>query len=80
MAGHLGHERVTTQNLKVVRVDVEQGLILIKGSVPGPDQGWVIVQDAKKTKAPDGLPYPAAVRTGAAVEAVAEPAVTETQE
>ncbi|WP_420245585.1 50S ribosomal protein L3 [Roseiterribacter gracilis] len=80
MAGHLGAERVTTQNVKVVRVDVEQGLILIKGSVPGPDQGWVIVQDAKKTKAPAGLPYPAAVRKGAAVEAAAEPAVTETQE
>jgi large subunit ribosomal protein L3 len=80
MAGHLGHERVTTQNVKVVRVDVEQGLILIKGAVPGPDQGWVIVQDAKKTKAPEGLPYPAAVRKGAAVEAAAEPAVTETQE
>ncbi|MDB5367255.1 MAG: ribosomal protein [Rhodospirillales bacterium] len=81
MAGHLGHERVTTQNLKVVRVDVEQGLILIKGSVPGPDKGWVIVQDAKKTKAPDGLPFPAAVRNaGASTEAAAAPAPIETQE
>jgi large subunit ribosomal protein L3 len=80
MAGHLGAERVTTQNVKVVRVDVEQGLILIKGSVPGPDQGWVIVQDAKKTKAPDGLPFPAAVRNGASTEAAAAPAPAETQE
>jgi large subunit ribosomal protein L3 len=85
MAGHLGAERVTTQNVKVVRVDVEQGLILIRGSVPGPDQGWVIVQDAKKTKAPEGLPFPAALRgkggaAAAAEPAAAEPAATETQE
>jgi hypothetical protein len=39
MAGHLGVERVTTLNLKVVRTDVERGLILVEGAVPG--QGWL---------------------------------------
>ncbi len=79
MAGHLGAERVTTQNVKVVRVDVEQGLILIKGSVPGSRSGLGDRAGREETKAPEGLPYPAAVRKGAAVEAVAEPAVTETE-
>src|SRR5690606_29059929 len=43
MAGHLGAERVTTQGLQVVRVDVERGLIMVKGAVPGPNGGWIEV-------------------------------------
>jgi large subunit ribosomal protein L3 len=62
MAGHLGHERVTTQNLEVVSVDAERGLILVKGGVPGADGGYVLVRDAVKRKAPKGLPFPAALR------------------
>jgi large subunit ribosomal protein L3 len=62
MAGHLGNERVTTQSLEVVAADADRGLILIKGSVPGSDQGWVLIKDAAKRKAPDGLPFPAALR------------------
>ncbi len=50
MAGHLGHERVTVQNLKVVKVDKERNLILIKGAIPGPKGGLVIVQKAVKSK------------------------------
>jgi large subunit ribosomal protein L3 len=46
MAGHMGVERVTTQNLRVVRTDVERGLIMIKGAVPGSKGGWVMVRDA----------------------------------
>src|SRR3984893_17582235 len=41
MAGHLGVERVTTLNLKVVRTDVERGLILVEGAVPGAKGGWI---------------------------------------
>ena len=41
MAGHWGVERVTTQNLKVVATDAEKGLIMVRGSVPGPEGGWV---------------------------------------
>ncbi|PSJ44339.1 50S ribosomal protein L3 [Zobellella endophytica] len=48
MAGHMGAERVTTQNLEVVRVDVDRNLLLIKGAVPGATNGNVIVKPAVK--------------------------------
>lgn len=66
MAGHMGARRVTGQNLEIVSVDAENGRILIKGAVPGSRQGWVLVRDAVKRAAPDGLPFPAAVKGGAA--------------
>jgi large subunit ribosomal protein L3 len=66
MAGHLGAERVTTQSLQVVAADAERGLIMIRGSVPGSEKGWVLVKDAVKRKAPDGLPFPAALRSAGA--------------
>ena len=62
MAGQMGNKRVTTQNLEVVSTDNEQGLILVKGAVPGSKGGYVLVSDAAKRPAPDGLPFPAAVR------------------
>ena len=48
MSGHLGNERVTVQNLTVVKVDTERNLILIKGAVPGPKGGFVVVRDSVK--------------------------------
>jgi len=63
MAGHMGAARITTQNLEVVRTDVDRGLIMIKGAVPGHRGGWVTVKDAVKKKAPEGLPFPAALRS-----------------
>ena len=48
MAGHMGHEQVTTQNLEVVQTDAERNILLIKGSVPGPAGGVVIVRNAVK--------------------------------
>ena len=48
LAGHLGCERVTVQNLDIVKVDAENGLIAIKGAVPGPKGGYVVITDAKK--------------------------------
>ncbi|KAG1648384.1 50S ribosomal protein L3 [Nymphon striatum] len=51
MAGHLGDAKVTTQNLEVVRVDVERNLLLIKGAIPGSKGGDVVVRPAVKTKA-----------------------------
>jgi large subunit ribosomal protein L3 len=69
MHGHYGAEQVTTQNLRVVRVDEERGLIMVKGSVPGHDEGWVSVSDAVKryrVNAPEGAPFPAAVRAQSA--------------
>jgi large subunit ribosomal protein L3 len=77
MAGHLGAERVTTLNLEVVAADAERGVLMIKGSVPGAEGGWVLVRDAVKRKAPADLPFPAALRGDAAMtetEAAAEPA------
>ena len=68
MAGQLGNERVTTQSLEIVQSDAERGLILIKGSVPGSENGWVLIRDAAKRKKPDALPYPAALRDAATGE------------
>lgn len=48
MAGHMGHERVTVQNLKVLRVDTERNLLLIEGSVPGPNTGTLLIKRAVK--------------------------------
>jgi len=48
MAGHYGNERVTVQNLEVVRVDNERGLLWIKGGVPGAREGFLIVRPAVK--------------------------------
>jgi len=74
MAGHMGAARVTTQNLEVVRTDIDRGLIMIKGAVPGSKGGWVTVKDAVKKKAPEGLPKPAALRSAlAAAEAADAP-------
>ena len=65
MAGHLGVERVTTQNLTVVSTDEAEGLLLVKGAVPGHDGGYVLVSDAVKRKAPKDLPFPAALKAKA---------------
>jgi large subunit ribosomal protein L3 len=72
MAGHLGAERVTTQSVQVVTADPDRGLLMIKGSVPGSRGGFVLIKDASKRKAPEGLPFPAALREAAASESPAE--------
>jgi large subunit ribosomal protein L3 len=61
MAGHLGGERVTIQNLEVAGVDAEKGLLLIKGAVPGAKGSFVLVRDAVKRARPADAPFPAAV-------------------
>ncbi|MGY8956273.1 MAG: 50S ribosomal protein L3 [Alphaproteobacteria bacterium] len=79
MAGHMGAERVTTQNLRVVNTDGDEGLILIEGSVPGSKGGYVLVRDAIKRALPDDAPYPGIVAEEAPVEeaVVAEEAAAE---
>jgi large subunit ribosomal protein L3 len=62
MAGHLGDERVSVQNLQIVRVDPERGLLFVKGAVPGAEGGWVEVRDAAKASLPKEAPKPAATR------------------
>ncbi len=75
MAGHMGDEKVTTLNLEVVKTDVDRGLIMVKGSVPGSKGGWVYLRDAIKRKLPDGVPVPGAFRTDSG--AAEAPAVEE---
>ena len=62
MAGHMGDRRVTKQNLQIVSTDTDAGLIFVKGAVPGAKGGYLLVKDAVKRKAPEGLPMPAAVK------------------
>lgn len=62
MAGHMGVDRVTTLNLKVVQTDVERGLILIEGAVPGSKGGWITVRDAVKKPLPKEAPQPGKFR------------------
>jgi len=62
MAGHLGNERVTVQNLEVVSTDPDRGLILVKGAVPGAEGGWVLVKDAVKRALPKEAPFPAGLK------------------
>jgi len=62
MAGHLGQETVTTLNLTVWRVDVERGLILVRGAVPGTEGSFVKIRDAVKSAAPKDIPTPGAFR------------------
>ncbi len=79
MAGHMGTETVTTQNLKVVRTDVERGLILVEGAVPGFAGNWISVRDAIKKPAHKDTPVPGKFRvhaSGTPGEAVA-PEATE---
>ncbi|MEQ1617897.1 MAG: 50S ribosomal protein L3 [Terricaulis sp.] len=66
MAGHLGDERVSVQNLQIVRVDPKRGLLFVKGAVPGAEGGWVEVRDAAKAALPKDAPMPAALRQAGA--------------
>jgi large subunit ribosomal protein L3 len=79
MAGHLGQETVTTLNLTVWRVDVQRGLILVRGAVPGTEGSFVKIRDAVKIAAPSEAPKPGAFRKSgeahaAPVQAEAAPA------
>jgi len=62
MAGHMGVDRVTTQNLQIVKTDVERGLLLVRGAVPGAKGGWVLIKDAVKKPLPKDAPKPGAFR------------------
>ncbi len=85
MAGHMGAARVTTQNLQVVKTDVDRGLIMIKGAVPGSKGGWVTIKDAVKKPLSENVIFPAALASAAkeamkAAEAAAAQAAAEEAE
>ncbi len=65
MAGHMGDRERTQQNLEVVRVDDERGLIFVKGSVPGAKNTWLTVCDSVKVARHAEAPYPGAVKRAA---------------
>ncbi len=72
MPGHLGVERVTTLNLKVMQTDVPRGLILVEGAVPGVKGGWITVRDAVKKKLPEEAPNPGKFKLSEAAAPAAE--------
>jgi large subunit ribosomal protein L3 len=67
MPGHMGDRRITTQNVKVVKTDVERGLIMIQGSVPGAKGAWIMIKDAVKKPAPKGAAFPGSFKAAAEV-------------
>jgi large subunit ribosomal protein L3 len=80
MAGHMGDERVTIQNLRVISTNAEDGLIAVEGAVPGSRGSYVLLSDAIKKAAPDDVPFPAAILGDAASEEPVEDAPEEVVE
>ncbi|MEQ1694592.1 MAG: 50S ribosomal protein L3 [Hyphomicrobiaceae bacterium] len=74
MAGHMGDDKITTQNLVVVKTDVARGLIMVRGAVPGSKGNWVMVRDAVKKPLHKDAPKPAGFKPKAAVAAAKEQA------
>src|SRR5579864_4785627 len=72
MPGHMGVDRITTLNLRVVQTDVERGLILVEGAVPGSKGGWIAVRDAVKKPLPKEAPKPGKFKVAASSEKPAE--------
>jgi large subunit ribosomal protein L3 len=72
MAGHMGSTRVTTQNLEVIRTDLDRGLVMVRGAVPGSKGGWVTIRDAVKRALPENVPMPGSFKgTESAAQAAA---------
>ena len=80
MAGHMGAVRRTNQNLEIVRTDVDRGLVLIKGAVPGAKGGWVEIRDAVKGHKAEELPLPGKFRMPTAGKADKKPAEAKGEE
>ncbi len=80
MAGHLGQDNRTTQNITVWRVDVERGLIMVKGAVPGAEGSYVKIRDAIKKALPKDAPKPGGIRKAHVEAAPAAEAPVETNE
>jgi len=78
MPGHMGVDRITTLNLRVVQTDVERGLILVEGAVPGSKGGWISVRDAVKKPLPKEAPKPGKFKVVGNGEQVAEAPAQET--
>jgi large subunit ribosomal protein L3 len=68
----MGVERVTTLNLRVVQTDVERGLVLVEGAVPGTAGGWIFIRDAIKKALPKDAPKPGKFRVKGDASAAAQ--------
>jgi large subunit ribosomal protein L3 len=77
MAGHMGDRRVTTLNLQIVGIDADEGLLLVRGAVPGAEGGYVEIRDAVKRARPKEAPVPAGLKGNAKAEAEAPKAEAE---
>jgi large subunit ribosomal protein L3 len=77
MPGHMGVDRVTTLNLRVVQTDVERGLLLVEGAVPGSKGGWITVRDAVKKPLPKEAPKPGKFRVAGGDKPAEAPAQAE---
>jgi large subunit ribosomal protein L3 len=77
MPGHMGVDRITTLNLRVVQTDVERGLILVEGAVPGSKGGWISVRDAVKKPLPKEAPKPGKFKVVGGEQAAQAPAEQE---
>ena len=73
MAGQMGAARNTTQNIEVVAVDDDEGVVLLCGGVPGPKNGWVLISDAIKAKLPKDAPFPAGLSVSVGEQAAEPP-------
>src|SRR5947208_5553358 len=80
MAGHMGTDRVTTQNLRVVQTDVERGLVLVEGAVPGAAGGWIFIRDAVKKPLPTEAANPGKFRLPEAAAASSKAEATPADE
>jgi large subunit ribosomal protein L3 len=67
MPGHMGSDRITTLNLKVAKIDIERGLVMVEGAVPGSKGGWITLRDAVKKKLHKDAPKPGKFRLAEAV-------------
>lgn len=72
MAGHMGSERVTIQNLEIVKTDKDNGLIYVKGAIPGHKGSYVLLKDAVKAARHESAPFPAGLKTSAKIEPAKE--------
>jgi large subunit ribosomal protein L3 len=78
LAGHMGDKRITVQNLEIVKTDNEEGLIFIKGAIPGSESSYVLIKDAMKRALPAEAPMPAGLKASADTAPVAAAAAEET--
>ena len=73
MPGHMGSDRITTLNLKVAKIDIERGLVMVEGAVPGSKGGWITLRDAVKKKLHKDAPKPGIFRLAEAAASEAPP-------